>query len=104
MDPRVDAFLEMLTVERGAAREGEQLVHGVLAACGDLGDELLGQDVQWRARGLQGIEHAPTNGGEQGDGLDECVTGHREESTLGCSAHAVVGSTNSLQERGDRAG
>jgi hypothetical protein len=102
-----DHFVELGPREvvegRGAPDERVEIV-GAPLACGDLGDHLLGGDVEGEARGVDGVEPAGAHGHEQRGAFDELVAGEWEQPALRCARPAVVRAAHALEEGGDAAG
>ena len=69
----------------------------------DLGDDLLGDDVEGEVGELDGVEPTGAHRGEQRGALDQLVARQRVEPTLGRAGAAVVRAADALEERGDAA-
>ncbi len=69
----------------------------------DLGDDLLGYDVERLVRDREPIEFAAPHAVEQGRAFHEVVSGEREQPPLGGRADRMAGSADALQEARDRA-
>ena len=71
---------------------------------GDLGDELLGEDVERRDRWVDAVERARVDRGEKRGALDQLIASERVEPPLGDSGDAVLGTADPLQEGCDTSG
>jgi hypothetical protein len=65
---------------------------------GDLGDNLLCQDVQRLLWDAEAVELAPPHRIQQGRAFHKIITREWKESTLGRAAHRVAGTADPLQE------
>ena len=100
----LDTLVELGASDRlkrsGCGHQREELVEVPLVG-GHFGDKLLDQDVERCDGRDDGIEAPAVDGGEERTTLDQVVAGLREQPTLRYSVAIVVGSTDSLEERGD---
>ncbi len=100
---RVEVLARELAVGVSAATQREQRVLRPRGARA-LGDELLGEDVERRARLRRAIEHAAAHRAHDRVRLDQLVLGEREEASLRQPRDAVPRAPDPLEERRDRAG
>ena len=102
----LDRLVETRSLERrvgrGRGHQRVELVEGRLATSGDLGDQLLDEDVERRDRWVQLVEVPCAHTCEQRDALDELVAVLGEEPTHGHPADLVVRAADALQERANR--
>ena len=75
-----------------------------LVGGGDLGHQLLGQDVERGDGRLEQVEPALTHGGQQGGALDQLVAGRRVEAARRRPVAMVVGPAHALEEGADGPG
>ena len=102
VDDLVELLARHLGVGRGLAHQREEIV-GAPFLRADLGDDLLGDDVEREVGELDGVEPAGVHRGEQRGALDELVARQRVETTLRRAGPAVVRAADALEERGDAA-
>ena len=102
LDDLVELLARQVVVRRGAAHEREEVVGAPLLRR-DLGDDLLGEDVERQRGRVDRVEAAGVHRGEQRGALDELVAGQRVEAPLRRAGAAVVGAADPLQERRDAA-
>ena len=86
----------------GASHEFVKLVLSPLAP-GNLGDQLLRQDVERRGWNRYPVQLTELHGVEQGGALRKVVASQREQAALWCGGTRMAGSPNALQEGRDRA-
>ena len=103
---QLDHLVERLAVQVGegcgTAHQVEESVDVPLPGGGDLGHDLLGEDVQRSDRGMEHVEVAGADRGQERGAFHELVAGHRVEAPGRCPLHVVVGPPHPLQEGGDR--
>ena len=102
LDNGVEVIPGQLPVRGGPAEKLEEPLFPPLAGSRDLGDDLLGQDVQWRTGGQHCVEAALADCSEQRRALDKFVPRGREKYALGHPMTGVVGAPDPLQEGRDR--
>jgi hypothetical protein len=103
----VEGLAAEVAVGMGPAHQGVEVVEppAVLGGDGgDLGHDLLGQDVERSVGGPEGVQVAPAHRRQQGGRLDQLVAGEREQAAPGHPVAGVVGPTDPLEEGGDAAG
>ena len=103
-DRVVEVLPRQLGVRRGAPGEVPHLLDLALAGGGDLGHELLDQDVERGDRRLEQVEPALTYGGQQCGALDELVPRGRVQPAGRRAVAVVVGPADALEEGADGAG
>ena len=92
-----------IPIRIGPAHEREQLVH-VPILRGDLGHDLLRQNVQRRLGNSHAVEQPPTHGPEQGERFHQFVSRQRHQPALRNQPQRMARAADPLQERRDRAG
>ncbi len=106
-DERDDGFevvVAQIGVRRGTADETREIVlaDAFVSRYGDLGDDLLSEDVQRRYGRVHGVERACTCRAEERDTLDELVASHRVDPALRDALTSVIGATHPLEKGRDR--
>jgi hypothetical protein len=91
-----------LAVRLRAAQQVVQCILGVFAA-GHLGDNVLRQHIQRRARQARAIEVTTRHAVQQGAGFQQVAQRQREQPPLGHGADGMAGAAHALQECADRA-
>ena len=103
LDGRVEGGAGQVGVGQGAADEVVERVFAA-GAGGDLGDDLLGEDVERGVDEADLVELAGAHGPHEGGAFDGLVAGHREEAAFGRAADPVAGAADALHEGRDAAG
>ncbi len=103
LEDLVELVARESAVRMGPAHQLIELVATPLLG-GDLGHELLGQDVDGGHGGDHGVERALAHRPQQGGAFHQLVAGEGEQAALGDAAQAVVGPAHPLEEGGDAAG
>ena len=104
---KLDDFVEGGAVQaRVRSSPQHELVEGVFRHAfgtrgGDLGDNLLGEDVEGGDRRTSGVELTPPDRREERRALDELVSGHGVEPPGRRAADVVLGASDPLQPGGD---
>ena len=82
---------------------GEQFIQIGLApfTAGDLGDDLLGQYVQWLVGRYDCVQFTSIDGIEQGGTFNQVIQGEWKKPPLGSRLYIVTGATHALQKSGD---
>ncbi|MNZ48978.1 hypothetical protein D3C78_667330 [compost metagenome] len=70
----------------------------------DFGNDLLGQDIQWRAGNLQQIQLATAHTVEQRRAFDQIIPRQWKQAAFGRALDLMPGTPDPLQEGGDGAG